>query len=688
MTVPPPLEAFPLVDDWLSFAADGIDLRSGRVEFGQGIATALIQMAADELDVPMTAVRLTQGHTGRVPAEGPTVGSLSVSFGGQAIRLAASAARALMLRRAASLLQAGPGDLEVADGAILKGGLDTGLSYAGLAGEVDLHVPVMDHAAPKAAADRRLAGRSAERVDLAARMAPGYLLHDIDLDGMWHGRTIQPPDLGATLPETLPGACGGARLLRDGRFLAVVAQDEWTALSEARRLAGEIDWTPGSVGETHPVDALEGEIAEVETLHDSDGLEAGIAEVSVTLTRPVSAHGSIGPSCAVARLTDGRLTVWAHSQNVFALRTSLSRVLRLAEADVEVIFAPGSGCYGHNSSDDVAIEAALMARLSGHPVRALWQRRDELQHGPLAPAMRTQMTARLDEGGRIVSFDARVVTPPHSTRPGGTEAPNMRAAALVSGGIPMGAGSDPVQPQGGGDRNAVPSYAIPAVRVVRVRPAIVPFRPSAMRGLGAFANVIALESLMDGCAEAAGADPVDYRLRHLDDPRARTVIEAAREIAGAAEEAEDAGRALGYARYKNSAGYVACVARVVVGDEVRVTDVWTAADIGEAINPDGAINQIEGGIVQAISWTLKEEVPFAGGRNLAEGWEDYPILRFGEIPRLRTRLIGPQDAPPLGAGEISGGPAGAAVVGAVRRVLGVRPDRLPLTRHALVALLS
>lgn len=690
MNVPPPLKNFPLVSQWLSFASDGgVDLLSGRVELGQGIATALTQIAADELDVAINAIRLTQGHTGVSPAEGPTVGSLSVTFGGQSIRMATAAARALMLGHAAELLQTTASDLTVCAGEIIKDGLETGLSYASLSADVDLAVPAVDHAQPKAASDRQIAGASVPRVDLAARLTAGYLLHDMELDGMWHGRVIQPPALDATLgalPDLeLPD---GAQLVREGQFLAVVAVDEYVALREARRLAGRLDWQMGSISSVHPIDGLEADIAESETLYDSDDLMAGITEVSISLTKPALSHGSIGLSCAVAQWQGDALKVWAHSQNVFALKDSLARVLKHPAELITVIFAPGAGCYGHNSSDDVALDAALMARGVGRPVRALWQRQDEFQNAPLNPAMKTQMTARLDDAGRIVSFDARVISPPHSTRPGGADEPNLRAQQFLPNAMPMGPGDDPPQPQGGADRNAVPGYLIPAVRVVRDRPVHVPYRYSAMRGLGTFTNVIALEQLMESCAEAAGQDGIEYRLAHLDDPRAIAVIETARDMAGTWDKADDVGYGFGYARYKNSAGYLACMARIVVGDEVRVTDVWSAGDVGEAINPDGTINQIEGGIVQAISWALKEEIGFAGGQNLTQSWEDYPILKFSEIPRLQTRLIGPQDAAPLGAGEISSGPAGAAVVNAVRAVLGVVPERLPLSRHALVALLS
>jgi nicotinate dehydrogenase subunit B len=690
MTAPQPIKDFPRVDQWLTFAPDGtVTLASGRVELGQGISTALIQIAADELDVAMTAIRLIQGHTALSPAEGPTVGSLSVTLGGQSVRIAAAAARAVMLDHAAGLLQTAAADLTVREGAILKSGNDTGLTYGQMASQVDLSVAALDHGRPKVAADRRIAGTSAPRVDLLARLGPGHFLHDMVLDGMWHGRVVQPPSLDAMATGlgdvTLPP---DAQIVRDGQFIAVVAADEYTALDQSRRLSDTVRWQCSPASGPHPVDALSGPIAMSETLYNTGDSTAGVTQISVSLTKPPLTHGSIGPSCAVACWNGDALTVWAHSQNVFALRASLARVLRHPVDWVTVIFAPGAGCYGHNSSDDVALDAAVMARAVGRPVRALWQRQDEFLHGPLNPAMTTRLTARLGPDGRMLAYRADVISPPHSTRPAGEGEPNLRGQQFLSDPMPMGPGNDAPQPQGGADRNALPGYVIPAVRVVRARPAQVSYRPSAMRGLGAFTNVIALETLMENCAAHAGMDSIAYRLWHLDDPRACRVIEALRDWPIPRDDGDGVGFGIGYARYKNSAGYMACMARVVVDDAVRVTDVWSVADVGETINPDGTLNQIEGGIVQAISWALKEEVRFSGAQNLTTGWADYPILQFSEVPHLHTQLIQHPDAPLLGAGEISAGPAGAAVVNAVRDALGVTPDRLPLTRHALVALLA
>ena len=696
MNVPPPIQSFPNIDQWVSFAQDGrVNLFSGRVELGQGVRTALLQIAADELDVELDMLDLTQGHTDLSPAEGPTVGSLSITFGGQSLRIAASAARMVMLKYAAELLQSTRDELTVKGGAILRHGVETGLSYASLSSQVALNVPALDHASPKPAADRAIAGASVARVDLLSRLTGTYFLHDLTLDGMWHGRVIQPPTLGAIARNiqdiTLED---GMELVQNGQFLAVIGPDEYKTITECNRVANLIDWDRPETIPTHPIDGLDGLISQTETLYDYAAPVVGHRTIRATLTKPTLAHASIGPSCAVAQWSlsssgqENHLTVWAHSQNVFALRLSLAEILGFPADRITVIFAPGAGCYGHNSSDDVALDAALMARGSHRPIRALWQRQDEFLHAPLSPAMKTTMTATLDESGKIIGFDAMVISPPHSTRPVGQEEPNLRAQQFMENPIPMGPGNDAPQPQGGADRNAVPGYNIPNVRVERLRPKIVPYRPSAMRGLGAFTNVIALEQLMESCAEAAGQDSIVYRLAHLTDQRAIDVIRAVDALTGPKQRTDGTGYGMGYAQYKNSAGYLACIARVEVTDEVRVTDVWAVGDVGEAINPDGTINQIEGGIIQAISWALKEDIAFADGAVVTQSWDDYPILKFSEVPHITTKLIGPQDAPPLGAGEISSGPAGAAVVNAVRDALSFLPDRLPLSRSALISMLS
>jgi nicotinate dehydrogenase subunit B len=402
-------------------------------------------------------------------------------------------------------------------------------------------------------------------------------------------------------------------------------------------------------------------------------------------TKPYMSHGSIGPSCAVAEFKDGKVTVWTHSQGVFPLRAELAKTLKLPPAAIRCVHLEGSGCYGHNGADDVAADAALLARaVPGRPVRLQWMRDDEFGWEPYGPAMMMRAKAALGADGKIADWEYEVWSNSHSTRPQSTNGTNVLAAWYLAEPQKMGPPTSPPQPAGGGDRNAIPLYDFPSQRVIHHFVQDMPIRVSALRTLGAYANVFALESFMDELAAAAGADPVAFRLAHMTDPRARAVIEAAAKKAAWKEgEKGDGtrGRGIAFAKYKNLACYVAVVAEVEVdrsSGAVRVPRTWAAVDSGLIINPDGLINQIEGGIVQSVSWTLKEEVRFDRSGILARDWETYPILTMPEAPAVEIELINRPSERPLGAGEGSQGPAVAAVANAFANATGKRMRHLPL----------
>jgi CO/xanthine dehydrogenase Mo-binding subunit len=414
-------------------------------------------------------------------------------------------------------------------------------------------------------------------------------------------------------------------------------------------------------------------------------------EAAPTLTalysRPYIAHASIGPSCALARYADDRLTVITHSQGVYPLRASLCRALNLSPADISILHRPGAGCYGHNGADDVACDAALIAmRRPGRWIRVLWSRADELSASPVGAAMAVKLSASFGEGGRPKNWTVEIWSPTHAQRPGMGSGINLLSARALPGGDPEPVVDVPDASGGGGVRNALALYDLPDQKVIHHFLPDVPVRTSALRGLGAFANVFAIESFIDECAAYLGRDPVEYRLALLSDRRARAVVEACAAMAGWTP---GDSRGIGFSRYKNRAAWCACIAEVTVEEEVRLRRVWCAVDGGLIINPDGARNQIEGGIVQAASWTLKERVPFAGGRIAAQSWADYPILRFSEVPDIEITLIDAPGEPALGMGEVAHGPVAAAIGNAVARTLGARLRQLPLTRERIMdALLS
>jgi CO/xanthine dehydrogenase Mo-binding subunit len=407
------------------------------------------------------------------------------------------------------------------------------------------------------------------------------------------------------------------------------------------------------------------------------------------------AHASIGPSAAVAEFKEDKLTVWTHSQGVFPLRAEISKTLKLPPAAIRCIHTEGSGCYGHNGADDVALDAALLARaVPGRPVRLQWMRDDEFAWEPYGAAMSMHAKASLNAEGRIVDWNYEVWSNTHSTRPQSTSGANVLAAWYLAEPQQMGPPTSPPQPAGGGDRNAIPLYDFPNQRVVHHFIQPMPIRVSALRTLGAYANVFALESFMDELALAAGADPVAFRLAHLKDPRAKAVIEKVAQIAGwkAGEKGDFArGRGIGFAKYKTLACYCAVIADVEVdrvSGRIRVTQAWSAADAGIVINPDGLSNQIEGGIIQSTSWTLHEEVKFDKHGILSRDWSAYPILAMPEVPKVAVALIERPDERALGAGEASHGPAVAAIANAFAHATGKRVRDLPFHPERVKAVLA
>jgi CO/xanthine dehydrogenase Mo-binding subunit len=370
----------------------------------------------------------------------------------------------------------------------------------------------------------------------------------------------------------------------------------------------------------------------------------------------------------------------------------MAQVLGLPEQDIIITHAEGAGCYGHNAADDVTLDAVLLARaVPGKPVRVQWMREDEFAWEPFSSPMVVKLNASLDAQGNIVNWGHELWSHAHSTRPGGKGGVNLLAAWHLEKPLPAAKPGNPPLPGGGSHRNAVPLYDFPNQKITNHLIRQSPIRTSALRALGGHANAYAIECFIDELAEAAGADPVEYRLRHLKDARAKAVIEKVAQMAKWKPNEKgdgERGRGIGFARYKNLAAYIAVIAEVHIAEEVRVTKLWGAVDVGQAINPDGVINQIEGGMIQSASWTLKEHVDFDKVGITTRNWLDYPILSFVEVPEIEVALINRPEAPPVGAGEGTQGPVSGAIGNAIYNAIGARLRDMPFTRDRIVAALS
>jgi CO/xanthine dehydrogenase Mo-binding subunit len=700
-TLPPLLAANPRLDRWVGFEAPGrVRVSTGRVEIGQGVLTAMRQIAAEELGVTLDRIVLQSGDTDLTPNEGYTAGSQSIQFGGVALRLACAEVRALFLDHAAAAFGYSRADLSMADGAITRRGEPTGHDYWSLAPLVDLRRPARGNAPTKTAGDLRVVGKSAPRIDLAAKVfGEPVFLHDMALDGMLHARVVRQPRRGATIKSVDEAALrraakGPIAILRNGNFLAITGADETVVEAVAAVAANHVVWDG--------VDAINPFQEEARWLLQQPSLDRVVGapppsaptpaanRYEATYTRMHIAHASVAPSCGVARYRDGRLEVWTHSQGVFPLRDALARTLKLDPAMIRVTHVQGPGCYGHNGADDAATDAAVIAlQTPGKPVRVRWRREEEFGFEPVSPAMVVTAHAALDAAGRPADWTTEIWSGRHSSRPGGGG--NLLAAEALPDPPPAPPATESSNPPGAGTRNGEPLYGFPAKRIVHHLIPETPVRTSSLRGLGATLNVFAIESAMDELAERAGDDPVAYRLSVLSDPRARAVVEQVARIGGwqaGLPAGTGHGRGIGFARYKNIAAYAAVVAEVEVEEQVRLTRVWCAADAGLVINPDGAMNQLEGGIIQAASWALKEGVRLDSNGISSRDWEAYPVLRFSEVPEVFVELVGEAaDLPPLGVGEAAGGPTVAAIGNAVAHALGARLRDLPLTRERVMAAL-
>jgi CO/xanthine dehydrogenase Mo-binding subunit len=691
--LPGSLKDTPFLDAWIRIEPDGrATLFTGKAELGQGLKTALLQIAGEQLAMRTDQIDLITADTAVTPNEGFTAGSHSMQDSGTAILNAAAQLRAILRRTAAKDLGVAEGTLTMAEGWVTAPD-GSSVGYGPLAVALNQHVraqPASDLGDPAA---YKLIGANLPRVDIPAKVTGGAAyVQDLRLPDMLHARVVRQPSAGAVLRAVDTGPiermAGVRKVIREGSYLAVVAAEEWQAVKALRAAEAAAVWDetaelPEAADIIATIRALP--TREIPVLTGSGNWGEAMKRLSARYTRPYLMHGSVGPSCAVAQMTEEGMTVWTHTQGVYPLRGALAGLLRLPQAQVRCIHVEGSGCYGHNGADDVAGDAALIAqRMPGVPIRVQWMREQEHLNEPYGAAMIAEVTGGIDAAGNIVEWDYGVWSNTHNRRPnvGGL----MLQNAALPDALPVPPPAPIPMPEGGGERNSNPIYAFAQAKVTSHFIADMPLRVSALRSLGAYLNVFAIESFLDELAEAAGADPVAFRLRHLQDERAKTVIETAANAFGwtsGTKRPPGEGRGFAFARYKNLGAYCAVALSLRVSHEtgrIHLGRVVAAVDSGQPVNPDGIRNQIEGAIIQAASWTLYEQVHFDRHHVTSADWSGYPVMRFAAVPEsIDVRIVPRPGMPFLGTGEAGQGPTAAAIANAVRDATGARLRDLPLS---------
>ena len=694
MKAPDSLKANPLLRDWIDLSQQGlVMIRTGKAELGQGIHFALASIVGQILTVPLSRIQVRGPDTDQGPNEGLTAGSLSLQQGGTALAYAAANLKACLLEAASKHLAVPVSELSCRDG-VINTSDDRQISYWELSNAVtnakvgNCSWSWADLGSHEYKPERR------REIETVVR-GKNHFLHDQVWPDMLHARVVRPQNVHSHLArldvDVIAALPGVVHVEVSGDFIGVIAEQEEQAVHAALVIQKEASWESFRAGKVavRPQDfpSVASESEWVTAPPEAEPAEQNWSR-SASYTRPYIAHASIGPSCAVA-VQSGRLTVWSHSQGAYLLRKEIARVLKINETDVRVIHNPGSGAYGHNGADDCAMDAAVLARaFPGRHIRLQWTREDEFLHEPYGSAMHVCLKANLGSDGRITHWLHDVWSHRHSRRPGHDSGVSLLASRQINPSLPVSKPPDVPMPRGGIARNAIPIYDIDGVMVRKHLLADELVRTSSLRSLGAHGNIFAIESFMDELAEDAGDDPLDFRLRHLSDARARAVLEDVVAISGwnsrqgdHADTEEDVAQGFGVAlaQYKGLGCYVAVVCEVHAGQTVKLHHVWASVDAGRVISTDGVRAQIEGGIIQSASWALKECVPVNGDGSQVHGWGDYPTLPFSETPQIDVSILERENLSPVGVGEGAQGPTSAAIANALYSALGVRVRHLPMT---------
>jgi nicotinate dehydrogenase subunit B len=682
--LPASIKRHPNINAWLEVLANGhVRIFTGKLELGQGIGTAISQVAAEELDLDMDIVEIVLADTARTPNEGYTVGSGSIEQSAMAVRFAAAAARQKLLELAGQQLNVPAAQLTMHNGTISARNGNQSITFNQLLNGKQITDKVQAPVALKPKEDYKLVGKAIHRSDIN-RMARGeqHYIQDLRFAGMVYASIVRPPAYEARLQQLDEKALqknisGVLKTVVNGSFVGIITQEEYQAVKAQRWLQQHSKWTPGAklpVG-ANMITYIKSLPAQDERVTQKGSISNdNTAWIKAQYYKPYHMHGSIGPSCALALYENNQLHIWSHSQGIFPLRESLSKLLNLPAERIHVTGVPGSGCYGHNGADDVAADVALLAMAyPGKHIKLQWTRSDEHGWEPYGSAMVMEAAAQLDSAGNITNWQYDMWSDTHSIRPGG-DANNLLAAQHYATPLKEKSGFS-----NGGYRNAEPYYAIPNQRVDG-HFFKGPLRTSALRSLGAYANVFAIESFMDELAEKAGKDPFTFRLAHLQDERAKAVIRKLQEVVSTIQSSANTGIGIAFSRYKNSASYCAVAAQVNVqpAGNIQVQKMWSVIDSGEVINLDGLINQTEGGMIQSASWTLMEQVKFDALHVTSRDWVSYPIMRFNQVPEVEVVVLNQPNEKVMGAGEAAQGPAAAAIANAVYRACGKRVRHLPL----------
>ena len=695
--VQPKTVALDEVQGFVAINRDGtVTIYSGKVDLGTGVRTAITQIAAEELDVPFAKVNVIQGDTLTTPDQGPTYGSLSIQIGGMQIRQACATAREALKNKAAASLGVSSNEVMTKDG--VCSAANKSIQYVDLLGSDTINIKLNPNAPLKKPADYTVVGKSVARLDIPAKLTGEFTyMQDFKVPGMLHARVIRPTGIKSKLisvddsdAKKIPGFI---QTVQDDNFLAVVASNEWDAIRASKAVKVKwSEWTglPAenrlwSYVRTSPVAGTE----VLQKVGDTS-TATGTKTVKASYDFAIHTHGSIGPSCAVAQWEGDKVTCWTASQQTHLLRKQMAQMLSLPESQIRCVYIDGSGCYGRNGHEDAAADAVLLSKIVGKPVRVQWSRADEHGWDPKGPPSLYDYRATLDAAGNVVSWESDAYM---AARPKQISV-TLLAAELAE--LPK----EPPHP--GNIQNSLAiQYKFPNIKANAIYVDNTPFRPGWIRTPGRMQNTFANECFLDELAVQAKVDPIEFRKRHLDDPRGVECIDRVVALAKWKKGVSNStpkrkgeiayGRGVSYIKYELVRTYIAVIADVQLNlktGKIKVDQFYVAHDCGQIINPDGLRNQIDGNIIQTVSRTLIEEVKFNRSNVTSLDWVSYPILKFPDVPQVSIDLIDRPNEKPWGAGEPAAAVVPSAIANAIYDATGVRMRSVPFTPEKVLEALK
>ncbi len=706
-----------LIDSWIVVKETGrVQIQVGKVELGTALRTAQMQIAADELDISMAKIDYLEGDTWFTPDQGTTSGSQSIKTQWtEGLRHAAAEARAVLLGLASKQLGVPVSDLTVTDGVVsAKSDAAKKVSYGELLGGKRFDLKISGKVEPKKPSELKVVGRAIKPVDVENKVrSKQEYIQNLRVPGMLHGRVVRPPGINATLvsvdgfPRRIPGL---VKVVVQKDFVGVVCEREEQAIKAAATL--KVTWKdPGGVPTYDQLySSMVSQVGTARLLAEDGDVEKALGEaakkVEATYYYPYQLHGSMGPSCSIADVKGDEVTVWSPTQGVYPLRQAVARMLGLPNRNVHVVYVEGSGCYGLNGADTASLDAALMSKAVGKPVRVQWMRGDEHVWEHYGTPMVMKLRGALDAQGNLTAWDYEGWQAARGGRPGNVGAANLPTGALIGLRLPARTISAPRRPPLGSDTSNTEAGYLPdeegLVKNARVVAHTVDsqFFTGPLRSPARIQNSFANESFIDELAAAANADPVEFRLRYIGDPRLAHALRVAAKAANWQTRPSPkrgtqgniaTGRGIAVMQYEGIDGYAGTVVEVEVNKrtgKVRVTRVVVSHDVGIIINPNGLRAQIEGNVVHGVSRSLKEEVQLNRRTSASRDWESYQVMRFTELPEIKIALINRVNEPPTGSGENAMTAIPAAVANAIFDATGARIRRLPLTPARVKAALK